>query len=154
MTAGKRKRGADGRAEDQAESTKMLKVKVGPRSNKAQKTAQDNKGKKADFLSEAHRKWNENFKTRLPQAAREKDPCQKNWPVQLDHCFGRIILDNVIGVDQPWTAKLKSPAIRNMTEEQAEDCSRMAELILAGQVCLVALDDKSLALRGKKPKAK
>lgn len=39
-------------------------------------------------------------------------------PVTLDHCFGRIILDNAVGVDRPWTETIKSPAIKNMTEGQ------------------------------------
>lgn len=106
------------------------------------------------FRSDAHREWNQNFKFRLPQAAKEKNACQKKWPVQLDHCFGRIILDSVIGVDQPWTAKLKGPAIRNMTESQANECNQLAEKILSGDASLVDLDEKSLALRGKRSKAK
>lgn len=38
-------------------------------------------------------------------------------PVSLDHCFARIILDAVAG-DTPWMAKIKSPAYKNMNEEQ------------------------------------
>ena len=60
----------------------------------------------------------------LPQLARQKHPAQGKWPVSLDHCFARIILDNTIDVDakgvprQQWDHVLKKPAIKNMTCEQ------------------------------------
>ena len=106
------------------------------------------------FLSQAHEEWNDQFKKRLPAAAKARDPCQEKWPVRLDHCFGRIILDKVIGVDQPWTSKLKGPAIRNMSEHQAEACNALATDILNGKVSLVDLDEHSLAVRGKKRKTR
>ena len=129
-------------------SSSMSKARVS-RQKGSNKTAQA-----PDFTTEAHKQWNENFKQRLPDAARRKDPCQSKWPVQLDHCFGRIILDKIIGEDTPWTAKLKGPAIRNMSEDQAKQCNDLAEAILAGKVSLVELDELSLAVRGKKSKAK
>ena len=39
-------------------------------------------------------------------------------PVTLDHCFGRIVLDNAIGIDRPWASVVKAPAIKNMNAEQ------------------------------------
>lgn len=42
----------------------------------------------------------------------------ENRPVTLDHCFGRIVLDNAVGKDRPWTEVVKSPAIKNMSTEQ------------------------------------
>lgn len=41
-------------------------------------------------------------------------------PVTLDHCFARIILDSAVGIDAPWTERLKSPAIRHMSRAQLE----------------------------------
>ena len=98
-------------------------------------------------------RWNDLYKTHLPSLAKEKDPVQPHWPVQLDHCFARIILDNAVGVDQPWTAVVKSPAYKNMTRSQLEDAIELGEKIATGQVDLVQLDERSLELRGKKSKA-
>lgn len=96
--------------------------------------------------------WNELYKKRLPSLAKKKDPSQKKWPVQLDHCFARIILDNAIGKDKPWNQVLKSPAYKNMTQTQLEDAIALGEKLTTGEEDLVALDEKSLALRGKRSK--
>ncbi len=110
--------------------------------------------------------WKMLYTQKLPHLARMKAPSQPNWPVQLDHCFARIILDTVIGRPEPsswnstpvkqtsvpWTAKLKSPAIKNMTENELERCCKLADDIAAGRVDLVELDRQSLLARGKAPK--
>lgn len=88
----------------------------------------------------------------LPSLALSKSPVQEHWPVHVDHCFGRIILDNVIGKDGPWMNKLKAPAIKNMTSEQLEHCIALGRAIAEGRESLVDLDAKSLQLRGKNPK--
>lgn len=97
--------------------------------------------------------WNDFYKRYLPAQAKAKDPIQKHWPVNLDHCFARIILDNAVGKDKPWTEVLKSPAVHNMDSKQLEAAINLAERIASGEVNLVALDNRSLELRGKKRKA-
>ncbi|GHJ85423.1 hypothetical protein NliqN6_1825 [Naganishia liquefaciens] len=92
--------------------------------------------------------WQQLIK-RLCAAASARHPAQPTWPVRLDHCFGRIVLDNVVGVDRPWREKLASPAVRNMNTQQLEDCIRMAKAILDGSTDLLALNRQSLQLRGK-----
>lgn len=102
--------------------------------------------------------WNTLYRTTLPTLAREKhtsksasSPSDK-WPVVLDHCFARIILDNAVGKDQPWTSVVKAPATKNMTESQITAALEMGHRIADGQEDLWALDEKSLQLRGKQPK--
>lgn len=96
--------------------------------------------------------WNELYKKRLPALAKQKDASQKKWPIQLDHCFARIILDNAIGKDKPWNQAIKSPAYKNMTQEQLKDAIALGEKVANGEEDLVALDETSLALRGKRSK--
>ncbi|CAG8950055.1 hypothetical protein HYFRA_00008287, partial [Hymenoscyphus fraxineus] len=93
--------------------------------------------------------WKELCQKTLPAAAAAKDPSQSKWPIHVDHCFARIILDTIVGIDTPWKEKLKSPAYRHMTEPQLERCIELGFKILDGAVDLVALNERSLALRGK-----
>lgn len=99
-------------------------------------------------------KWNHLYRTRLPKLAKAKDPVQPKWPVQLDHCFARIVLDNAVGKDRPWAQVLKSPAYKNMSRQQLKDAIELGEKLANGEENLVELDERSLALRGKKSKLK
>lgn len=103
-------------------------------------------------------RWTTLYTRTLPSLARSKDHCQPTWPVHLDHCFARIILDAVIGnstfgrLDEtptPWTTKLKSPAVKNMSTAQLEACIELGEAIAEGKINLVELDQRSLTVRGK-----
>jgi len=73
--------------------------------------------------------------------------------VHVDHCFARIILDSTVGIDAPWMEKIKSPAYKNMSEEQLKDSIDLGNKILNGDADLVELDNTSLRLRGKGEKA-
>ncbi|KAH7336353.1 methylated-DNA--cysteine S-methyltransferase [Rhexocercosporidium sp. MPI-PUGE-AT-0058] len=103
-------------------------------------------------LEELQNDWKVMYQQTLPLAARSKLPSQPTWPVQLDHCFARIILDCKIGISTPWTSVLKSPAYKNMSREQLEACIQLGREILDGRADLVELDERSLAVRGKKGK--
>ncbi|KAK4622624.1 uncharacterized protein CLAFUR5_07556 [Fulvia fulva] len=103
-------------------------------------------------LTELQDRWKYLFQEYLPCLAKAKDPVQPHWPVHLDHCFGRIVLDNAVGIDKPWTEVLKSPAIRNMNQSQLQKVISLAEAICSGEANLVKLDENSLQLRGKKGK--
>lgn len=71
----------------------------------------------------------------------------------MDHCFARIILDSVVGIDAPWMEKIKSPAYKNMSREQLEKSIELGNKILDGETDLVELDNISLRLRGRGEKA-
>ncbi|KAG8526922.1 uncharacterized protein KY384_008351 [Bacidia gigantensis] len=111
--------------------------------------------------------WRTLYTITLPNLAKLKSSAQTHWPVQADHCFARIILDSVIGrgeeytetsssvtstenrIATPWTERLKSPAIKNMTEAELSRCVTLGEAIAGGKANLVELDERSLAARGK-----
>lgn len=97
-------------------------------------------------------RWNYLYKEYLPALAKARDESQPTWPVFLDHCFARIVLDNAVGVDKPWTEVLKSPAYKHMSEEQLGTAIELAEKIAQGGANLVELDEHSLQLRGKQSK--
>ena len=94
-------------------------------------------------------RWKHLYATHLPALALARDPVQPRWPIHLDHCFARIILDNAIGLDRPWNQVIKSPAVRNMTAEQLRCALELGERVAGGEVDLVELDGRSLELRGK-----
>ena len=98
-------------------------------------------------------RWSHLYKDRLPCLAKARDPVQKHWPVFLDHCFARIVLDNAVGRDSPWTEVVKAPAVKHMTIAQLEAAIQLAEKIVAGEADLAELNNRSLQLRGKKRKA-
>jgi O-6-methylguanine DNA methyltransferase len=94
--------------------------------------------------------WTELYSKTLPSLARVRDVVQPAWPVSLDHCFARIILDNTVGEGQEqWDKRLERPAVRNMSHEQLLKAINLAERIRDGKEDLVALDLQSLEVRGK-----
>ncbi|KXT10770.1 hypothetical protein AC579_2319 [Pseudocercospora musae] len=103
-------------------------------------------------LEELQQRWKYLYHEYLPSLAKAKHDSQKSWPVKLDHCFARIVLDNAVGVDKPWTEVVKSPAIKNMTTTQLQSAISLADKIVQGHVVLVDLDERSLELRGKQSK--
>ena len=101
-------------------------------------------------LPELQTRWTELYSKTLPSLARARDPAQPKWPVTLDHCFARIILDNTVGEGrEQWDKRLKRPAVRTMSAEQLDAAIELAEKIGRGDVDLVALDMQSLEARGK-----
>ena len=97
--------------------------------------------------------WRELYSKTLPNLARNHDIAQPRWPVTLDHCFARIILDNTVGEGrEQWDKRLKRPALTNMTRGQLVKAIEMAERIKDGKEDLVALDLQSLEVRGKSDK--
>lgn len=103
-------------------------------------------------LEDLQSRWNDLYKSHLPSLAKAKDAVQPKWPVQLDHCFARIVLDNAVGIDKPWNQVVKSPAYKNMLRDQLMDAIDLGEKVATGQVDLVELDERSLGFRGKRSK--
>ncbi|KAL8666639.1 MAG: hypothetical protein Q9202_001177 [Teloschistes flavicans] len=103
-------------------------------------------------LRDLQGEWHKLYSEILPSLAIAKSPAQTRWPVHIDHCFARIILDNVIGNGGPWTNKLRSPAIHNMTSVQLRKCIALGQAIEGGKEDLAELDTKSLQARANKQK--
>ena len=97
---------------------------------------QDNPNEEEESLPSLRARWTHLYASHLPALAKARDPAQKHWPVHLDHCFARIILDNAVGVDKPWTQAVKSPAVRNMTVEQLRDALTLGEKVASGEAIL------------------
>jgi O-6-methylguanine DNA methyltransferase len=108
--------------------------------------------KDSDDIESLRKQWTHLYASHLPALAQARSPAQKHWPVHLDHCFARIVLDNAIGVDKPWTQVVKSPAVRNMTVAQLRDALALGGKVASGEADLGELDCFSLRLRGKREK--
>lgn len=83
-------------------------------------------------------------KTVLPSLASQQPSM---WPVKHDHCFQRVILDNVCGC--AWYDVIPTPAYQNLTTEQADAAATLSVQIANRQVCIHTLNQKSLKWRDK-----
>lgn len=93
--------------------------------------------------AEARARWRDLVESRLPKAAQSRP----DWPVRLDHCFARILLDAVCG--RPWRETVTPPAWRNLPPDRLQAALTLGEAVLAGAADPGALNRQSLALRGK-----
>ncbi len=87
--------------------------------------------------------WRQLVDERLPARAEG----ETGWPVQHNHCFARILLDNANG--QSWREVTKPPAWRHTPIPILKAAIRLGEEVLAGQADIHALNHNSLRLRGK-----
>lgn len=83
-------------------------------------------------------------KTVLPSMARSG---KHDWPVREDHCFQRIVLDNVCG--GVWYKHLNRPAYKHLTNDQAQRAVELCQKIVDGRADLKQLNQQSLIWRGK-----
>ena len=87
-------------------------------------------------------RWAELVHRRLPAAA------TSGWPVRLDHCFARILLDHATG--GVWYDAIPGrPARRHAPDAVLEAAIGLGEDVLAGRADLHALNERSLRWRGK-----
>ena len=91
---------------------------------------------------ELEREWFALTREAMPSVAEGRD-----WPVRLDHCFQRILLDNACG--KPWREMIPAPAYRNASEELLSQAIALGQAALAGDADLGELNRRSLELRGK-----
>lgn len=94
------------------------------------------------------------LRTQYLEMVNQKLPDQakhRNFPVFLNHCFGRIILDNLFG--RCWYEvldKKRGPAYRQLSEEQLEMALAIARAIIENPDAYIReLDRQSLRWRGK-----
>lgn len=100
-------------------------------------------GAEASDLAALRAQWLSLMRERLPRAAASRP----DWPIRLDHCFGRVILDTVCG--RPWPEVVRRPAWRNLDGRRLRAAVALGEAVLAGEADLRALNRRSLELRGK-----
>jgi tRNA A22 N-methylase len=82
--------------------------------------------------------------TQLPEKAKKV-----TMPVRLNHCFGRIILDNLF--KDCWYNQLsrKQPAYKQISESQLEQAIALAKSMIDYPETAKQLNDNSLRWRGK-----
>lgn len=80
----------------------------------------------------------------LPQRAK-----QGGMPVRFNHCFARIILDNLF--QDCWYNHLsrKMPAYKQLNGEQLKEAISIANRMLIDTESAIALNNNSLRWRGK-----
>lgn len=94
--------------------------------------------------ADSQARWRDLVDRRLPEAARGRS----DWPVRLDHCFARILLDNACG--GPWRDSVRPPAWANMPPERLGAAIELGEAVLDGRADLGLLNRRSLLWRGRR----
>lgn len=97
---------------------------------------------------EIRTRWRELVDRDLPAAADN----HMDWPVYLNHCFARILLDNAVG--QYWRNAIKAPAWKNTPLPVLQTAIDLGESIISGDADIWLLNDTSLKMRGKAPRGK
>ena len=97
----------------------------------------------ADDLDQLRARWLHLIRRELPEAALSRP----DWPIRLDHCFARVILDHLCG--RPWREVLPAPAYKHLTAGQLRCAIATAEAVLSGHADLPALNRASLLARRK-----
>lgn len=71
------------------------------------------------------------------------------YPIRLNHCFLRVVYDNLFGAR--WQTKLAKgkPAIRQLTDAQLERAIEIGQAVIDDKATCVELNRKSLDWRGK-----
>ena len=83
----------------------------------------------------------------LPSIASTK---KNTWPIHHDHCFLRVILDNIVGC--AWYEVIPSPAYKNLTDEQVSAALCLAKQIATESISLHTLNQCSKQWRSKQLK--
>ena len=93
-------------------------------------------------LTERRRRYRALVEERLPAAA---DP--DTWPIHADHCFARIVLDNVFGGE--WTAHVPGrPAYEHLSPRELATAIDLAEgMLTRGAPLVKQLNRRSLQWR-------
>ena len=97
---------------------------------------------------EIRTRWRSLTEEDLPRAA----DLNTDWPVYLNHCFARILLDNAVG--QFWRDVITPPAWKNTPLPVLQTAIDLGDSILAGDADIWVLNDNSLKMRGKAPRGK
>ena len=98
------------------------------------------------MLQEQQQKYMHLTNQVMPEVAR-----QQHWPVHLNHCFQRIILDTLF--QDCWYHHLdrtrRIPAYRQLSEQQLEEALAIAQRMLDAPEVVRQLNQQSLRYRGK-----
>ena len=94
-------------------------------------------------LSELRAEYGRKVNRELPEKAQSGD----GWPIHLDHCFGRVVLDNLFG-DEWYSHVDGRPAYRNLTRDELQEAIEIADrMIQGGKPVVEELNENSLRWR-------
>jgi hypothetical protein len=98
-----------------------------------------------DNLFELRADYKRKVNEELPEKAQSSD----GWPIHLDHCFGRVVLDNLF--EDEWYSHIDGrPAYENLTQDELKQAIEIADKMLSeGKPAVEELNEKSLRWRGK-----
>lgn len=97
-----------------------------------------------DDISELRAEYDSKVHTRLPERAQ----AEGGWPIQLDHCFARVVLDNVF--EDEWYEYVNGrPAYKHLSTEELAAAIDIADRMLdEGSQVAAELNKRSLEWRG------
>ena len=96
-------------------------------------------------LSELRAEYDRKVNRELPATARRRD----GWPIRSDHCFGRVVLDNLFG-DEWYDHVDGRPACEHLSAEALREAIDIADRMLeAGRPAVAELNENSLRWRGE-----
>lgn len=97
-----------------------------------------------DDLSALRAEYTRRVTERLPERARQRG----DWPIQADHCFARVILDNLF--EDVWYEHVTGrPAYKQLSATQLRAAIALADRMLAeGKPAVERMHRRSLAWRG------
>ena len=94
----------------------------------------------------------EQLRATLMQLANEEFPAAAKtgrYPVRFNHCFLRIVYDNLLGAQWQTVLPKGQPAYKQLSPKQLERAIAIGEEVIADpQTCRI-LNEKSLKWRGK-----
>merc|ERR1712187_371264 len=98
------------------------------------------------YRNELEERWYSLMRTELPATAK----AERGWPIQLDHCFMRVALDNYFGKCWYEVLDKRQGAVKSMSDNQLAGAIVVAERLLqGGRDVVITMNQKSLKLRGK-----
>lgn len=71
----------------------------------------------------------------------------KQYPVQLNHCWARVILDNIF--NDKWSNVISKPAYKNLNKVKLLEAINLAKCIVSSTDFSIYLNKKSLQYRNK-----
>jgi hypothetical protein len=94
-------------------------------------------------ISELRNEYDKKVNEMLPNKAQSSD----GWPIHLNHCFGRVVLDNLF--EDEWYDYIDGrPAYENLSEEELQEAIDLADMMLEeGKSTVEELNENSLRWR-------
>lgn len=95
----------------------------------------------------------ETRKDRLRHLANEVFPAAARagrYPIVFNHCFLRVVYDNLLGARWQDVLARGKPAIHQLTDEQLDQAIALGEKLVSDRDTCVRLNRRSLAWRGKR----